>query len=229
MTVAAAVKAIKRKSLHEELAESLEELIVSGQLTPGAKVPEKELCERYGVSRTPMREALKVLAQLGLVDLEPNRGAWVSRITPRDVAEVFAVMGALEALSGELACERITDRELADLQARHDRMVAQYRAGDLKAYFAENQAIHEGILAASGNGTLIAQYRSLAARIRMARYAANMTDARWRQAVEEHEAIMRHLHARDGERLSATLKAHLKNKLETVRDWLLREQPTAPD
>ena len=91
---------LKRRPLHEELTESLRKLIVSGELQPGRKVPEKELCELYGVSRTPLREALKVLATDGLVNLEPNRGAWVSRITVEELDELFPVMGALEALAG---------------------------------------------------------------------------------------------------------------------------------
>ena len=99
-------EAIVRRSLHDELVERLQRLIIEGELTPGEKVPEKELCERYNVSRTPMREALKVLASEGLVTLTPNRGSSVTAVTVEDLEEVFPVMGALEALSGELACRK---------------------------------------------------------------------------------------------------------------------------
>lgn len=216
---------LRRRSLHEDVTEALREMIVSGELPLGQKVPEKELCEAYGVSRTPLREALKVLATDGLVTLEPNRGAWVSQLTVEDIAEVFPVMGALEALAGELACAHVTDAEIGRIRALHDQMVLHYQSRELDAYFAVNQQIHEAILAAARNPTLTAQYRALAARVRRARYVANMTDQRWQRATEEHEVIMRCLEDRDGAGLAAILKAHLENKLVTVREWLLAQTP----
>lgn len=218
---------IRRRTLHEDLVIKIRELIVGGQLPPGSKIPEKDLCDRYGVSRTPLREALKVLAIDGLVALEANRGARVTQITRRDLEEVFPVMGALEALAGELACRHITDAETAEVRRLHDMMVGHYRAGQLQAYFAVNEQIHEAILAAARNGTLIAQYRTLAAQVRRARYVANMTAARWEQATAEHDDIIRALEARDGVALSAILKRHLENKLITVGDWLDQQQTGA--
>lgn len=212
--------AFRRKSLHEELTDAVREQIVNGELSPGTRVPEKDLCTFYGVSRTPLREALKVLATEGLLSLEQNRGAWVSRITPEDIDEVFPVMGALEALSGELACKHITDEEIGRIRVLHRQMLKHYDKRDLAMYFAVNQKIHEAILEAARNDTLSVQYRSLAARVRQARYVANMTQDRWAQATDEHEQIMACLESRDGERLSHVLKLHLENKLETVRQWL---------
>ena len=220
-------KDIRRRSLHEELVQTIRDLIVHGKLAPGAKVPEQELCATYGVSRTPLREALKVLASEGLIVLEPNRGARVSQITQRDLDEVFPVMGALEALAGELACREITDAELEEIQALHERLLLHYREGDLDRYFGVNQAIHEAILAAAKNRVLTAHYRSLSARVQRARYLANMTPARWAAAVAEHEEIMIHLAARDGGRLSHILRGHLENKLVAVSGQL-RSQ-SAPD
>ncbi|WP_371823380.1 GntR family transcriptional regulator [Paracoccus sp. Z118] len=213
-------KALQRKTLHEELTQVLRDLIVHGDLGPGVKVPEKDLCEAYGVSRTPLREALKVLASEGLVVLEPNRGARVSRITQQDLDEVFPVMGALEALAGELACRNITPAELEEIRRHHEAMLAHYRAGDLSGYYAANQSIHEGILGAAKNPTLAAHYRSLSARVQRARYVANTTPDRWAQAVEEHERIMAHLTARDGIKLAAILRRHLENKLRAVSQSL---------
>ncbi|GLT11338.1 transcriptional regulator [Sulfitobacter porphyrae] len=221
MTSDAATQPVfRRKSLHEELIDAIREQIVDGRLTPGTKVPEKDLCAQYGVSRTPLREALKVLATDGLLTLEANRGAWVSKITQEDLDEVFPVMGALEALSGELACKHITDAEIRKVRTLHNEMVKYYQKRDLANYFAVNQRIHEAILAAARNDTLSSQYRSLATRVRRARYVANMTEERWAQATDEHEQIMQCLEARDGLHLSVVLKSHLENKLETVRQWL---------
>lgn len=215
---------LRRRSLHEDVTEALREMIVSGQLALGQKIPERELCEAYGVSRTPLREALKVLATDGLVTLEPNRGAWVSQITVEDLEEVFPVLGALEALAGELACINARDAEIEDIGRLHEEMLARYEARDLDRYFTVNREIHEAILAAARNETLAAHYTSLAARVTRSRYIASMTDERWQRAVEEHEEIMRALEARDGARLAAILRAHLENKRATVRDWLVTQQ-----
>lgn len=211
---------LRRKSLHQELAEEIKTLIVGGTLAPGTKVPEQGLCERFGVSRTPLREALKVLASERLVSLEPNRGAWVAAITPDDVREIYPVMGALEGLAGELACERMSDADAVELRALHDKMVAAYRKRDRAAFFALNRRIHETILHAAHNKTLIAQYSGLAARVRQARYVARMTEAQWERAINEHEAMIQKIEARDGAGLSRVLREHLDHKAETVLAWL---------
>jgi DNA-binding GntR family transcriptional regulator len=206
-----------RGGLHEHLVTGLRDIIVEGELAGGARVPERLLCERFGVSRTPLREALKALASEGLVELLPNRGARVTQLTPEDVEYMFQVMGALEGLSGMLACPRITEPELAEIRALHYQMLAHYMRRQLPEYFRLNQAIHEAILDAARNPVLKATYLGLAGRIRRARYAANMSEERWAQAVEEHEAILAALAARDGARLSAILVEHLKNKSAVVR------------
>ncbi|MEM6491916.1 MAG: GntR family transcriptional regulator [Pseudomonadota bacterium] len=216
---------IPRRALHDETADRLRALITDGELAPGEKIAEKELCERFQVSRTPLREALKVLASDGLVVLTPNRGAHVSRLTLADLAETFPVMGALEGLSGELACVRISAAETERIAGLHDAMVERYKAGDLQPYFQLNQQIHEAILAAAENPTLTAMHRGLAGRVRRARYVANMTPERWAQAVAEHEEMIVALRARDSARLGAVLRQHLANKFETVREALQLSRP----
>ncbi len=223
MNVALARPAIQRRSLHDELTERLRALITRGDLAPGEKVPEKELCKQFGVSRTPLREALKVLASEGIVTLRPNRGAMVSSLTAEELEEVFPVMGALEALSGEIACKRITDREVQAIRKLHVVMVEHWKRGELQPYFRLNQRIHEAILEATRNDTLKSIYRGLSGRILSARYIANMSPERWAKAVEEHEAILKALDDRDGAKLSKILKAHLANKLATVKDWLMAQ------
>ena len=214
---------ITRSTLHDELVERLRVLILDGELEPDTRVPERELCERYGVSRTPLREALKVLASEGLLELLPNRGAIVSRLTFDVVDEMFPVIGALEALAGELACARITEEEIAEIRAMHYQMVLHQKRGERLAYFQLNQRIHEAIMEAAHNPTLVRQYRSLAGRIRRARYIANMSPERWQQAVDEHEEMLDALTARDGPRLAEILRRHLQNKCETVKKALALE------
>ncbi len=208
---------IARTTLHGELVDRIRAMIFSGELRGGDRVPEQKLCDLFGVSRTPLREALKVLGGEGLLDLAPNRGARVATLSEEDVDEIFPVMGALEALSGELACGRMTDTELAEIKALHYQMAMHHAKDDLRPYFECNQQIHEAIMDASANPTLQAQYRGLAGRIRLARYRANMTKERWDQAMREHEEMLAALEARDGTRLSAILRQHLENKRETVK------------
>jgi DNA-binding GntR family transcriptional regulator len=219
MTIDVAVP-IQRRPLHNELADRLRYMIVEGELAPGEKLAEKELCSQFGVSRTPLREAMRVLATEGLVLLTPNRGCTVARLTLADLDEAFPIMGALEALSGELACRHITDAEVARIRELHERMVRKYEAGALRDYFKLNEQIHQLILAAARNPTLAQMQLSLAGRVRRARYMANMSPARWARAVAEHEKILEVLAARDGKRLAVLLKEHLANKLQTVKEAL---------
>lgn len=213
-------QAITRKSLHHELVDRLQTLIINAELEPGSKVPEKLLCDQFGVSRTPLREALKVLASDGLVRLEPNRGAWVTQVTIAEVQEVFPVLGALEALSGELACKHMTDEEIDEVRVLHDQMMESYAARDLDAYFSVNQQIHRAILLAARNTTLTLSCQALSLRMQRARYLANMTEGRWFDAVQEHERIMAHLEARDGPALAQTLLQHMDAKRASVVKWL---------
>jgi len=212
---------LKRHSLHEELTERLRTMIVEGALAAGEKVPERILCEKLEVSRTPMREALKVLAAENLLTLEPNRGARVRAITIGDLEEVFPLMAALEALAGELACKNMTSAQLTDIKKAHEQMIKHYRDANMPGYFRHNQRIHEIIMQAADNPTLSSIYQSLAVRVRRARYLANMSTERWQQAVSEHEEIIAALETKDGLLLGSILKRHLTNKFETVRHWLV--------
>jgi len=211
---------IQRRPLHNELVGRLRHMIVEGDLAPGEKLSEKDLCGQFGVSRTPLREAMKVLASEGLVQLTPNRGGTVARLTLADLDEAFPIMGALEALSGELACQHITDAELTRIEGLHERMVRTHESGALRDYFKLNEQIHQLILDAARNPTLAQMQLSLSGRVRRARYLANMSPSRWAEAVAEHKRILEALSARDGKRLAVILKEHLANKLQTVKDAL---------
>lgn len=213
-----------RPPLSMELAEHIREMILAGELGDDEKVPEKALCERFGVSRTPLREALKILSAEGFVQLVPNRGARISGLTIAEVEEGFPVLAALESLSGELAASRITNDEIADVADMNARMRTAFEAGNLPGYFALNQAIHQAILDAARNPTLSQHHQKLSLRMRRARYVSNISAARWRRAMDEHDLILDALAARDGERLAPILKRHLENKIETVKAALLATQ-----
>ena len=130
--------------MHEEVVARLRHKLVEGEIPPGARVPERELCEALGISRTPLREALKVLAAEGLVVLLPNRGARAARLTRENVQDLFEVCEGLEALAGELACQRISDQQVAEIAALHAAMLTHFRAGELISYYGWNDAMGGG-------------------------------------------------------------------------------------
>ena len=207
-------RAGEEQTLHGEILTRLRDHIVEGNIPDGGRVPERQLCEMLKISRTPLREALKVLASEGLVELLPNRGARVRALGERDLGELFDLMGGLEGLAGRLACENITDEEIAEIERLHYEMYGFYLHGDMHGYFRVNQLIHQKILEASRNATLRSTYANLAGRIRRVRYSANFARKRerWGEAMREHESILDALRRRAGSELSDILFKHLRNK-----------------
>ncbi|HEU5019603.1 MAG TPA: GntR family transcriptional regulator [Pseudolabrys sp.] len=202
--------------LHEEVVGRLRTILLDGEIPPGGRIPERELCAKLAISRTPLREALKVLAAEGLVLLLPNRGSRAAKLTGKDLQDLFEVCQGLEALAGDLACERITDAEFAAIRTFHDEMVDHYRRGELAPYYRCNRHIHEAIINAARNPVLTGLYESVTARIRRARYVTPMPPPNWAVAVQEHEAILNALLRRDGTALSHILRTHLRHKKEEV-------------
>jgi DNA-binding GntR family transcriptional regulator len=216
-------------SLHDETLSRLRDHIVEGNIPDGGRILERELCELLGISRTPLREALKVLASEGIVELLPNRGARVRALSERDLHELFDLMGGLEALSGRLACENITDTEIAEIEQLHHEMYGFYLRKDMHNYFRANQAIHQKILEASRNQMLQSTYATLAGRIRRVRYSANFAreKERWGEAMREHELMLDALRRRAGSELSEILFHHLRNKRSAAMEPAQQQLDTA--
>ncbi len=212
--------AAEPRLLTEEVLERMRDLIIQGELAPGVKLNERVLCERLRTSRTPVREAIKYLASEGLVELLPNRGAIVTPITVTTVRETFVLLGALEALAGELACANASDADIAEIRALHYEMLAHHARGELASYFRCNQQIHLRLVESGGNAALANTYRALNGHVRRARYMANLSPERWDHAVEEHEKILDALIRRDGASLPALLRSHLRNKMLVVLEEL---------
>lgn len=210
----------ERRLLHEEVIDQLRDMIVQGELAPETKLNERVLAEQLGISRTPLREAIKFLASEGLVELLPNRGAMVAPLKAEKVKEIFTVLGTLEALAGELVCRNATDADIAEIRALHYQMVAHHARGELAQYFRCNQQIHIRLVECAGNATLAQVFRGLNAHVRRARYMANLSHERWDKAVREHEEILEALSARDSGRLQQLLREHLANKLVLVMEAL---------
>lgn len=224
---ALSAKAAAGATLHGEVLGRLRDYIVEGNLADGARIPERQLCALFGISRTPLREALKVLAAEGVVDLLPNRGARVRALGAQDIRELFDLVAGLEALAGRLACESISDDEIADIERLHHDMYGFYLRGDLHGYFDANQAIHRAIVAAARNDALALAYDGYTARIRRIRYGANLTRKRdrWGEAMREHEAMLDALRRRAGLELSDILFLHLRNKQTAAIEQLEEGRP----
>jgi DNA-binding GntR family transcriptional regulator len=210
------ILSMPQAALHQQAARKLREMLVENRIPPGAKLNERELSEALKVSRTPLREAIRMLAAEGLVELLPNRGAIAVELTESDVRHTFEVMAGLEAQSGALAAERITDAELTEIRAMHFEMLAAHTRRDLPAYYRLNAAIHNAINAAAKNPVLAATYHQVNARLQALRFRSNQDGDKWRDAVGEHEEMVSALEARDAGRMRAVMASHLDHKLGTV-------------
>ncbi len=210
-----------------EVIARLRDMIAGGELEPGRPIRERTLGRELGVSRTPLREAFRVLAGEGLIEIRPRLGARVARLSARNADHIFAVMEALEALAGELACQNMSADDLTELLALHKQLVASYRARQRDRFFTVNQRLHERLIEAAQNPVLSRIYAGLDGQMRRARYMALNTPAQWQEAVREHEVIMKALEARDGVRVAALLRRHLRAKLLKVKK-LLAEQEAEP-
>jgi DNA-binding GntR family transcriptional regulator len=207
---------VERQRLHDVVVERLRSFITEGVLPPGTKLNERELCETLGISRTPLREALKVLAVEGLIEINPNRGASVARMSELEIRETFELMSGIEAFAGELACERITAQELEDIKALHYAMVVSKNQNDLPGYYQRNRSIHDMINLAARNTALRQVYLSLNRRIQALRYLSNQQAPKWERALHDHEEMIEALQTRDGKRLSEILRHHLLEKRDAI-------------
>ena len=213
---------LRRLTLADAAAEKLRGLIGDGTLAPGERLTEAELSASLGISRIPLREALRALAAEGIVTIEPHKGAVVTPVTPEEVDEVFPVLAALEGCAGELAAARMSEAERAEIEALHQAMLAAHRAGRRKQFLAHNEAIHDRIVAAAGNPTLASLHRALSLRLKRIRYVARVAEGSWEQSVAEHAAMMEALARRDGAALGAALREHLASKRAAVREAVAR-------
>jgi DNA-binding GntR family transcriptional regulator len=191
-------------------------MLTQGEIAPGSKLNERELCERLEVSRTPLREAVKQLAAEGLVELLPNRGAVAIELDEDDILHTFEALACLEGMAAELATLRIDDRQLTEIKALHYEMLAAFTRRDLPTYYSFNARIHDAINVCCGNPVLTKTYRDINRRVQSLRFRSNHDEAKWTAAVRDHEAMIDALERRDGPSIRAIMVAHLERKLQTV-------------
>ena len=210
--------AITNRSLHDQVASCVRDLIIEGKLEQGSRIDEAQLIAELGVSRTPFREALRTLAAEGLVIVRPSKGSVVCKLTPKDVFEMLQVLGQLEKLAGELACERASDADVAGLVALHDQMMQCYRIRDRLPYYKLNQEFHSRLAVLSGNETLRDMQAKIQARLKHIRYIGNEKPEYWAGAVADHEKMVKALIARDGKALGAAMSDHLAKTWVRVKE-----------
>jgi DNA-binding GntR family transcriptional regulator len=215
--------------LSERLRESIEEDIATGRLLPGTRLDEVELATRFGVSRTPIREALRLLLGEGLVETRPQRGAVVAQVTPQRLIEMFEVMAELEGMCVRLAARRFTDAELADIEAAHEACRGSAVARDADAYFYANERFHYALYAASHNTYLFEQAAALQRKLRPYRRLQLRVRNRPQRSFEEHQAILDALRAGDADTAVQAIRAHVVVQGERFGDLIASlQQMTAP-
>lgn len=213
---------LRRSGMYEDIAERLREMIREGELAPGQHINEREVCEVFDISKTPLREALKILAIEGHVTHRQYMGFRVATIDLDELACVFEVLHGLEEMAGHLLVKRIDDAVMARLEARHQSMVSYHRDGKRSAYYRSNQEAHLLLVEATANPILSSMYAALMAKVHRARGVANADVLRWHESLEEHEAIMTALRSRDGERLALLLRSHSEHTAAEVLKTLRR-------
>jgi DNA-binding GntR family transcriptional regulator len=212
--------AIVRLPLAEQIAGRLRNEIVSGRWAPGEKLPEHLLCSRLNVSRTPLRQAFKVLESEGLIALLPHRGAVVTEPTPEDTHDKLTVLGTLECLAVELACEHATDAELSEIRALHDEMMRCYAAHDVAGYYRLNDRVHRAIVRISKSRTIAELHDLLTRHVDRVRNIVNIGEDLKDRSKHEHEMLIKALLARNKDTARAHMAEHMTSIREKIRAGL---------
>jgi DNA-binding GntR family transcriptional regulator len=202
---------IERQALPDELAGLLRDMIVRGELRPGSRLNTPRLCSRFGVSRTPLREALKILATEGLVELMPNRSAVVQRVTDDVINELIPIVGALAALAGRIACARLNDDTLAELASMHERLLGHMDQRDERSYMELESAILRTVFTVAGNSALKKIYETLTIKLQW-QSASPSALAEWRQTAEVQKHLHHALQIRDGDLWALVVYRHVLHR-----------------
>jgi DNA-binding GntR family transcriptional regulator len=210
-------------SLHDEVAAKLRDRIFSGVLAPGSFIDEPALCAELSISRTPLREALKVLTAEGLLRHEPRRGCFVSQITERDLDEIFPVIALLEGRCAFEAARNASDADLAALEQLHERLQRSAKVKHITDYYDTNFAIHEAIILLANNRWLAQVIGDLRKIVKLARLQQLHAPGRLEQSLSEHMAVFAALKAHDAEGAEAAMRTHLTRQRVALRE-LARNQ-----
>jgi len=210
------IESIKVESLESQVSYRIREMIRQRILTKGQKVKERELCEQLGISRTPVREALRTLKSEGLIDIIPNKGAFVSEPSIENIKEIFEVMTLLEGEAARLAARRITDQELKKLEAIHQELKRHHEEKNSEKYLAANSRCHLYIRKLAKNQLLYELVQSLQDKIFLYRTQQLTKLGRFDQSIKEHEELMKAFRKKNARAAERSMKAHLKNQEEAL-------------
>jgi len=214
------IEPIHRRTLHGEVLPRLRDMIIEGVLEAGMRINETELCMKLGVSRTPLREAIKTLAGEGLIELVMSKGAVVRRFTRRDVANMLETIKLFEMFAAKAACTNATDAEIKAVAQLHKAMVQEYKKRNRLGYYKLNQDIHSELVRLGGNPEIADLHTMIQARLKRIRYLGNEEPTKWAGALAEHEEMMKALAARNGNALAEVMGRHMDQTLFRVSDTL---------
>lgn len=206
-----------QNSLHQEAAATLREQIFAGELAPGSFLDEVALCTRLQISRTPLREALKVLTAEGMLRHEPRRGCFVSEVTEQDLDDIFPVIALLEGRCAYEAARCATDAELNELATLHVRLEGHAKAGRINDYYATNFAIHEAIIQLANNRWLAQSIADLRKILKLARQQQLHAPGRLAQSLSEHLSVLAALKSRDSDGAEAAMRTHIIRQRDALR------------
>ncbi len=202
------------RALYEEVAERLRQRIYARQLAPGEWIDELKIADELGISRTPLREALKVLASEGLITMKLRRGAYVTEASPKDLADVYHLLSLLEADATRAVAQHASDAALAELGALHQEL--EDAIDDTARFFALNEAFHLRLLELADNRWRLQVVQDLRKVMKLHRQHSLQKSGRPRQALLEHRTLMAALAARDGERAARCMRQHFEGGLEAA-------------
>jgi DNA-binding GntR family transcriptional regulator len=206
------------KSLHQQVAATIREQIFDGSLAPGSFLDEVSLCESLKISRTPLREALKVLTAEGLLRHEPRRGCFVGEVTEQDLDDIFPVIALLEGRCAFEAARNATDADLAALSVMHERLKASAQSGSVQDYYDANLRIHETIILLANNRWLAQAITDLRKILKLARLQQLHAPGRLAQSLAEHLSVFAALLSRDCEGAEVAMRTHLTRQREALRN-----------
>jgi DNA-binding GntR family transcriptional regulator len=210
------LKVIEKKTLHEEIANNLRELIMSGELQEGDKIKEDELCISMGISKTPLREALRVLSVEGLIKLVPNRGSFVSTPTFEEIREMFDVMSVLEGICARAAAEKMSAKDLATLEKLHTKLEKNFKRRAQREYIRINNQFHSFVQALAGNRTLNQIVNGLRQKILLYRYQSLNLPERFEQSIQEHRDLIEAFRKKDPKKVETLMRRHLKKQCDAL-------------
>jgi DNA-binding GntR family transcriptional regulator len=207
---------IRAKTLHQEVTDQIRKMIRSGALIKGQKIDEKYLCDTMGVSRTPVRESLRMLHSEGLIDLIPHKGAYVSQPPIKEIKDMFEVMSVLEGTCARLAAENMKEKDFRRIEALHGKLERHYQNRDHEAYLKVNNTLHVFVQELSGNKVLNDVINGLRQKILLYRHKQLYQPERFQESVREHRDLLTAFRDRDPVLAETVMKRHLIKQCEAL-------------